>query len=38
MYALLKPNDLILFKLRDKSSPVNFLQYNIMPYNMEIVL
>jgi len=34
----LKPIDSILFKYRDKSLPVNFAKYDIMPYyNIEIV-
>jgi len=35
--AFLKPNDSILLKYRDKSSPVDFPQYEIMPYNTEIL-
>jgi len=31
------PADSILFKYHDKSSPVNFAQWDIMPYNVEIV-
>ena len=33
----LRPTDSVLFKQRDKSSSVNFAQYDIMPYDMEIV-
>jgi len=29
--------DTILFKYRDKSSPVNFSEYDNLPYNIEIV-
>jgi len=35
--AFLKPIVLLLFKYHDKSSPVNFEKYDIMPYNTEIV-
>jgi len=29
--------DSILFQQRDKSSLVNFAQYDLMPYNIEII-
>jgi len=34
----LTPNDSIVFEQGNKSSPLNFTQYNMLPHNKEIVL
>jgi len=34
---LLKPTDSILFEQRDRSSPLSFTQYAVLPHNIDIV-
>jgi len=36
--AIIQPTDSISFQLHDKSSPLNFTQYAVLPYNIKIVV